>query len=76
MTMENPGPVGCLGRVTVATRGLEGPGEVMLQFKGGTEAFMAWSDTPLALGTAVIVFGTRGGRVVDVVEFNSPGGGG
>jgi hypothetical protein len=64
-------PVGCTGKVIVATRGEAGPGEVLLQIKGGTEAYMAWSEEPLARGTAVLVFNARGGREVDVMEFES-----
>jgi hypothetical protein len=55
--------------VIVATRGAEGPGEVLLSMKGGTEAYLAWSETPLARHTAVLVYNSRGGRVVDVMEF-------
>jgi hypothetical protein len=55
--------------VIVATRGPEGPGEVLLDMKGGTEAYIAWSELPLARHTAVLAFNSRGERVVDVMEF-------
>ena len=63
-------PVGCVGKVIVATRGDEGPGEVLISIKGGTEAYLAWSERPLGRGTDVLVFNARGGREVDVMEFD------
>ena len=65
--------VGCTGRVIVATRGAEGPGEVLIKLRGGTEAYLAWSEQPLALGTEVLVYNTRGDRALDVMEFSSEG---
>jgi hypothetical protein len=61
--------IGCVGRVIVATRGDAGPGEVLVQVKGGTEAYIAWSEEPLARGTVVAVYETRGERAVDVMEL-------
>jgi hypothetical protein len=62
--------VGCLGKVIVATRGGDGPGEVLVRVRGGTEAYVAWSEQPLARDTPVIVFNSRGQRTVDVMEFD------
>ena len=62
--------VGCTGTLTVATRGADGPGEVLVKMRGGTEAYLAWSEQPLARGTAVLVFNSRGERTVDVMEWN------
>ena len=64
--------VGCAGRLTVATRGAEGPGEVLVSMRGGTEAYLAWSEEPLAKGTTVLVFNARGERTVDVMEWADP----
>lgn len=64
--------VGCSGRLTVATRGADGPGEVLVKMRGGTEAYLAWSELPLAKGTAVLVFNSRGERTVDVMEWPDP----
>ena len=58
-----------MGTVAVATRGMDGPGEVVIKVRGGTEAFLAWSERPLARGTAVLVFNSRGQRAVDVMEW-------
>jgi hypothetical protein len=65
--------VGCTGTVTVATRGAEGPGEVLVKVRGGTEAYLAWSEQPLARGTEVLVYNARGDRALDVMEFTSEG---
>jgi hypothetical protein len=65
-------PVGCYGKLTVATRGPAGPGEVLVKVRGGTEAYIAWSEQPLARGTEVLVFDSRGERTVDVMEWSDP----
>lgn len=61
--------IGCTGTVTVATRGAGGPGEVLVKVRGGTEAYLAWSEQPLAKGTHVLVFNARGERALDVMEW-------
>jgi hypothetical protein len=63
--------VGCVGKVITATRGVDGPGEVLVKVRGGTEAYLAWSEEPLARDTSVIVFNSRGQRTVDVMQFDS-----
>jgi hypothetical protein len=64
--------IGASGRLTVATRGAAGPGEVLVKMRGGTESYLAWSEQPLAKGTAVLVFNSRGERTVDVMEWLDP----
>jgi hypothetical protein len=59
--------------LTVATRGADGPGEVLVKMRGGTEAYLAWSEQPLPKGATVLVFNSRGARTVDVMEWNDPG---
>jgi hypothetical protein len=70
--------IGCTGRLIVATRGADGPGEVVIAVRGGTEAYMAWSETPLPRGATVLVYATRGERALDVMEWaessDDPGG--
>lgn len=61
--------MGCTGTLTVATRGVDGPGEVLVKLRGGTEPYLAWSEQPLAKGTIVLVFNARGERTVDVMEW-------
>lgn len=65
--------VGCTGTVIVATRGDQGPGEVLVKVRGGTEAYLAWSEQPLATGTEVLVYNARGDRTLDVMEFSPEG---
>ena len=61
--------VGRVGVLTVATRGSAGPGEVLIKIRGGSEAFLAWSDKPLPRGATVLVIESRGTRAVDVIEW-------
>ncbi len=61
--------VGCDGMLTIATRGPDGPGEVLVKTRGGTEAYLAWSEQPLARGTDVLVLSSRGERAVDVMQW-------
>ncbi len=61
--------IGCTGRLTVATRGADGPGEVVISLRGGTEAYLAWSEQPLPRGTTVLVFNARGQRSLDVMQW-------
>jgi hypothetical protein len=61
--------VGRVGVLTVGTRGGDGAGEVLIGIRGGSEAYLAWSDVPLAKGTTVLVVKARGTRTVDVVEW-------
>jgi hypothetical protein len=56
----------------VATRGSAGPGEVLVKMRGGTEAYLAWSEQPLPKGAKVLVWGSRGQRTVDVMEWADP----
>jgi len=63
--------VGSDGELIVATRGPDGPGEVLVKYRGGSEAFLAFSETPLPRGTSVLVLNWRGERTVDVMEWPS-----
>jgi membrane protein implicated in regulation of membrane protease activity len=56
--------VGCVGTLVVATRGLAGTGEVLLNIRGSKEAYLAWSEQPLPRGTEVLVIDIRGARTV------------
>lgn len=64
--------IGCEGVLTVGTRGTAGPGEVLVKIRGGSETFIAWSDSPLPKGTTVLVIESRGTRTVDVMEWTDP----
>ena len=61
--------IGTVGVLTVATRGDAGPGEVLIKVRGGSEAFLAWSEKPLPRGATVLVIDSRGARAVDVIEW-------
>jgi hypothetical protein len=63
--------VGATGVVTVSTRGRDGPGEVLLSMRGGTESYLAYSEEPLPRGSRVLVFNARGERSVDVMQFDT-----
>ncbi|WP_082946721.1 hypothetical protein [Mycobacterium sp. ACS4054] len=65
--MSDASAIGCVGTLTVATRGDRGAGEVLVTVHGAKEAFLAWSDEPLPKGAEVLVVEVRGGRTV-VVE--------
>ena len=64
--------IGCIGVLTVATRGHAGPGEVLVKIRGGSETYIAWSPTPLPKGATVLVIESRGSRTVDVSEWADP----
>lgn len=64
--------IGCIGTLTIGTRGSAGPGEVLVRIRGGSEAFLAWSTEALPKGTQVLVIESRGTRQVDVVEWADP----
>jgi hypothetical protein len=61
--------IGSVGVLLVGTRGLAGPGEVLIKIRGGSEAYLAWSDKPLPKGATVLVVESRGARAVDVIEW-------
>jgi hypothetical protein len=61
--------IGRVGVLTVGTRGERGPGEVLIKIRGGSEAFLAWSEKPLPKGATVLVIESRGERALDVIEW-------
>lgn len=66
--------VGLVGILIIGTRGRRGPGEALVKIRGGSETFLAWSETPLAKGTTVLVIESHGSRTVEVIEWDaSPG---
>lgn len=70
--MPDDDVVGCVGTLTVATRGDAGPGEVLVRIRGGSETYLAWSERPLPQGASVLVVSERGTRSVDVVTWTEP----
>jgi len=45
------------------------PGEVILTIRGGSEAFAAWADEPIAKATRVVVVDARSARSVTVTPL-------
>jgi hypothetical protein len=64
--------IGSIGVLLIGTRGARGPGEVLVKIRGGTEAFIAWSDEPIPRGSTVLVINDRGTRNVDVSAWIDP----
>ncbi len=58
---------GRLGQVTTAIAGGAHPGEIRVAIRGGSEMFIAYSDTPVERGASVLVTEDLGGRAVRVV---------
>jgi hypothetical protein len=67
--IRDEAPIGCVGVLILGTRGADGPGEVLVRVRGGTETYLAWSEEPLAKDTNVLVIDSRGARAVDVIEW-------
>ncbi|MEC4015394.1 hypothetical protein [Streptomyces sp. H27-D2] len=64
-------PIGVIGRVTVSIPP-DGPGEVLLPVRGGSEAFAAWSLEPIARHVRVVVVECTSARSVIVAPLPSP----
>ena len=64
--------IGRGGVLIIGTRGPRGPGEVRIRIRGGSENYLAWSQTPLPEGTVVLVVEYLGPRTVDVREWTDP----
>jgi hypothetical protein len=64
--------VGATGLLLVATQGADGPGEVLIKIRGGTETYLAWSDEPLPRGATVLVVQSLGARRVTVIPWAEP----
>ena len=67
-------PVGRVGRLEVAVRGIDAPGEVEVVLDGMCETYIAYAGEPVPRHSAVLVIGDRGARGVDVVPWElAPG---
>jgi hypothetical protein len=60
--------LGKIGRVIVSIPA-NGPGEVLLPVRGGTEAFAAWSDQPVPRHSRIVVVECMSARSVFVTPF-------
>ncbi|HVB43749.1 MAG TPA: hypothetical protein VNF47_13750 [Streptosporangiaceae bacterium] len=61
--------LGVVGRVTVSIPA-NGPGEVLLPVRGGTEAFAAWSDEPIRRHSRIVVVDCISARSVFVTRIS------
>jgi hypothetical protein len=61
--------LGKVGRVTVSIPA-GGPGEVLLDVRGGSEAFAAWADEPVPRHRRVVVVDTLSARSVFVTPLS------
>jgi hypothetical protein len=68
----DPEVTGKVGRVIVRVRGAEGPGEVLVHVRGGSEAFIAFAEGIIERNSDVLVVSSRGHRAVDVVPWPWP----
>ncbi|MDQ1426597.1 MAG: hypothetical protein QOK39_73 [Acidimicrobiaceae bacterium] len=68
MSADAGSVVGVIGRVTIPIP-VNGPGEVLLSVRGGTEAFAAWSDEPIPKHAKVLVVEVTSARSVIVTPF-------
>jgi hypothetical protein len=59
------GLLGSIGRVTVSIPA-NGPGEVLLSVRGGSESFAAWSDEPIRRHSRIVVVECMSARSVVV----------
>lgn len=60
-----------IGKVATVTHPIRAdhPGEVVLHIRGGTETYMAVSDTDLARNAQVLIVGHVSARTVQVTPF-------
>lgn len=60
-----------VGKVATVTHPIQPdrPGEVVLHIRGGTEIYMAVSDTDLPRNTQVLVIGRVSARTLEVTPF-------
>ena len=72
MSGSDESPIGLAGHIVTPTRGQDGPGEVEVRIRGGTEVFVARSADPLPCGQSVIILSTLGPRTVIVSPWADP----
>lgn len=63
------GPLGAMGSVTVPIPA-GGMGEVLVSVRGGSEAFAAWADEPIAKNARVVVVECTSARSVVVTPLS------
>ena len=61
--------VGRPAHVTIAIPGRDKAGEVVVRVRGGSEAYIAYADQPIEIGTEVVVVADRGARTLFVAPL-------
>lgn len=64
--------IGAVGELSVSTRGIEGPGEIMIRTDSGHLSYTVWSSVPLQQGSLVLVTGRRDEYSLFVEQWNYP----
>lgn len=66
-----PGDDPIVGKLGVVTHPIRSgrPGEIVVHIRGGTETYMAYSDTDVDAKTEVLVVAKRSNRTVEVTPF-------
>ncbi|HEX9546943.1 MAG TPA: hypothetical protein VF942_06370 [Acidimicrobiales bacterium] len=66
-----PADESVVGKLATVTHPIKAgkPGEVVVRIRGGTETYMAYSDTDLPAQTEVLVIAQRTARTVEVTPF-------
>jgi hypothetical protein len=65
--VEDSEVVGAIGTVLLTIAGGQVPGKVSVAVRGTRETFIAYADSELTAGSAIVVFNSRGDRQVDVM---------
>jgi hypothetical protein len=65
--VEDSEVVGAIGTVLLTIAGGHVPGKVSVAVRGTRETFIAYADSELTAGSAIVVFNSRGDRQVDVM---------
>jgi membrane protein implicated in regulation of membrane protease activity len=60
-----------VGKLATVTHPIKAgkPGEVVVRIRGGTETYIAYSDTDLPAQTEVLVIAQRTARTIEVTPF-------
>ncbi len=69
--MAHDDPV--IGKLGIVTHAIQAgrPGEIVVHIRGGTETYMAYSETDVPEQSEVLVIAKRSARTVEVTPFSS-----
>ena len=69
MSSPDEAIVGRTAHVSVTIPGGDRPGEVIVRVRGGAEAYIAYSERAVGVGTQVVVVDDRGARTLVVAPL-------